>query len=297
MRKSIRIIIVLIITISMSTARSYATNNQQNRSESKDSSPIHIETIGEGKPILYLPGFTTPGLIWKETIQNINLERESHLISYAGFNGNVPIEMPWYDSIKKSIIKYLNDKELNEVIIIGHSMGGNLAVDIAAELPSRISKIVIVDALPCMRELMMPNVPAESIQYESPYNTQLLEMDDEQFKNMAAMMAANMTFNTDKIDTLSNWIYEADRKTWVYGYTDLLKLDLRDSLSKIKCETLIIGASFPNKEVAEENFEKQYEKLFNKVIKMASDSKHFIMYDQPEWFYSTLNNFLANERK
>ena len=61
-------------------------------------------------------------------------------------------------------------------------MGGNLPVDIAAELPGRISKIVIVDALPCMLELMMPNVPAESIQYESPYNTQLLEMDEEQFK-------------------------------------------------------------------------------------------------------------------
>ncbi len=215
MRKSIRIISVLIITISISTASSYTTNNHQNKSESKDSSPIHIETIGEGKPILYLPGFTTPGSIWKETIQNINLNTESHLISYAGFNGNAPIEMPWYDSIKKSIIKYLNDKKLNEVIIIGHSMGGNLAVDIAAELPGRISKIVIVDVLPCMLELMMPNVPAESIQYESPYNTQLLEMDEEQFKNMATMMAANMTFNKEKIDTLASWIYEADRKTWV----------------------------------------------------------------------------------
>jgi pimeloyl-ACP methyl ester carboxylesterase len=82
-----------------------------------------------------------------------------------------------------------------------------------------------------------------------------------------------------------------------HGYTDLLKLDLRDTLSEIKCETLIIGASFPYKEVAQENFEKQYEKLPNKVIKMASNSKHFIMYDQPEWFYNTLNNFLANERK
>lgn len=295
MKKSIRIIILLIIT--MSTTTSYGTNNYQNESETKKSSPIHIETIGEGKPILYLPGFTTPGSIWKETIENINLERESHLISYAGFNGNAPIEMPWYDSIKKSIIKYLTDNELNEIIIIGHSMGGNLAVDIAAELPNRISKIVIVDALPCMRELMMPNVPAESIQYENPYNTQLLEMDDEQFKNMASMMAENMTFNTDKIDTLSNWIYEADRKTWVYGYTDLLKLDLRETLSKVKCETLIVGASFPNKEVAKENFEKQYKKLPNKIIKMASDSKHFIMYDQPTWFYNTLNIFLANERK
>ena len=295
MRKSIRIIIVLIITLS--TTSSYGINNHENESETKESSPIYIETIGEGKPIVYLPGFTTPGSIWKETIENINLERESHLISYAGFNGNAPIEMPWYDSIKKSIIKYINDNELNEIIIIGHSMGGNLAVDIAAELPNRVSKIVIVDALSCMRELMMPNVPAESLQYESPYNTQLLEMDDEQFKDMATMMAKNMTFKTDKIDTLSNWIYEADRKTWVYGYTDLLKLDLRDTLSKIKCETLIVGASFPNKEVAKENFEKQYEKLTNKVIKMASNSKHFIMYDEPTWFYNTLNNFLANENK
>ena len=195
MKKSIRFIIVLVITLS--TTDSYGTSNYQNECKSKDSSPIYIETIGEGKPIIFLPGFTTPGSIWKETIQNINLKTESHLISYAGFNGNAPIEMPWYYSIKKSIIKYLNDKELNEVIIIGHSMGGNLAVDIAAESPNRISKIVIVDALPCMRELMMPNVSAESIQYESSYNTQLLEMDEEQFKNMAAMMAANMTFNKE----------------------------------------------------------------------------------------------------
>jgi len=75
----------------------------------------------------------------------------------------------------------------------------------------------------------------------------------------------------------------------------LLKLDLRDTLSKIKCETLIVGASFPSKEIAENNFEKQYKNLPNKVIKMASNSKHFIMFDQPQWFYNTLNNFLANE--
>lgn len=295
MKKSIRIIIVLVITLC--TTSSYGTSNYQNEGKSKDSSPIHIETIGEGKPILYLPGFTSPGSVWKETIENINLKGESHLISYAGFNGNAPIEIPWYDSIKKSLIIYLIDKELVEVTIIGHSMGGNLAVDIAAELPNRVSKIVIVDALSCMRELMMPNVPAQSIQYENPYNNQLLEMGNEEFKDMATMMATNMTFNKDKIDTLASWIYESDRKTWVYGYTDLLKLDLRETLHKVKCETLIIGASFPNKDVARENFEKQYEKLTNKVIKMASDSKHFIMYDQPEWFYNTLNNFLANERK
>jgi len=205
--------------------------------------------------------------------------------------------MPWYDNIKKSIIKYIKDNNLNDLVIIGHSMGGNLAVDIASELPSRVSKIVIVEALPCMREIMMPNVPAEYLYYESPYNKQMLEMDEKQFKNMALNMASSMTLNKEKIDTIANWILEADRKTWVYGYTDLLKLDLRNVLSKIQCEALILGASFPDVKVAKKNYENQYSNLKNKTIDMASNSKHFIMFDQPKWFYETVNNFLINEKK
>jgi pimeloyl-ACP methyl ester carboxylesterase len=176
-------------------------------------------------------------------------------------------------------------------------MGGNLAIDIASELPNRVSEIVIVEALPCMREVMMPNVPAESLFYESPYNKQMLEMDDQKFKNMASMMASNMTLNKEKMDILTNWILEADRKTWVYGYTDLLKLDLRNVLSKIKCETLIIGASFPDVKIAKKNYENQYLNLTNKKIVMASNSKHFVMFDQPKWFYETVNDFLVNEKK
>ena len=125
----------------------------------------------------------------------------------------------------------------------------------------------------------------------------MLNMSEQQFRNMATMMSSNMTFNTDKEAILTNWMMEADRKTWVYGYTDLLKLDLRSVLSKIKCETLILGASFPDVKSAKVNYEKQYSNLTNKTIKMASKSKHFIMFDQPEWFYKTINNFLANDKK
>jgi pimeloyl-ACP methyl ester carboxylesterase len=275
----------------------YASKNEISKIKSKPSEPIIIETIGQGKPILFLPGFTTPGSIWKETVENLTLERKSYLVSYAGFNGNEPIEMPWYSSIKNSIIEYIKLNNLSDIIIIGHSMGGNLAVDIASELPDNVSKIIIVEALPCMREVMMPNVPAESLYYDSPYNEQMLSMDDQQFKNMAAMMASNMTFNKNKDDVLTNWILAADRKTWVYGFTDLLKLDLRNVLNKVKCETLILGASFPDVKIAKANYESQYSNLSNKTILMASNSKHFLMFDQPEWFYKTVNDFLGNDKK
>lgn len=255
---------------------------------------IKAEVLGKGNPVLFLPGFTTPGSIWKETVKKLTVKKEAHLISYAGFNGMDPIEMPWYSSIKKELISYIKENNLQEIEIIGHSMGGTLAVDIAAALPNLITKIILVDALPCMREVMMPNVPATSIQYESPYNNQMLKMKDAQFKGMATMMATNMTDNKEKVETVMNWILEADRKTYVYGYTDLLKLDLRNDLSKIKAKALILGAPTYGT-VAKENMEKQYTNLANKTIEMAPSGKHFIMFDESEWFYKKINSFLTSE--
>ena len=287
---------ILLLAIALSTTSVFALNKKASLTEkAAEPKPFAVETIGKGNPILCFPGFTAPGSMWKETVENLGLERKSYLFTYAGFNGNDPIEMPWYSSIKNSIVEYIKDNNLTDIIIVGHSMGGNLAIEIAAELPNRVSKIIIVDALPCMLDLMMPGVPAESLSYNSPYNDQMLQMDEQQFKGMAAMMASNMAFNTDKTDILTSWIVEADRKTWVYGYTDLLKLDLRDILAKVKCESLILGASFPDVKMAEGNFEKQYTNLSNKKIVMAPNSKHFLMFDQPEWFYKTITEFLGND--
>jgi hypothetical protein len=41
------------------------------------------------------------------------------------------------------------------------------------------------------------------------------------------------------------------------------------------------------------NLEKQYAKLTNKTIEIAAGGKHFIMFDQPQWFYEKLNSFLS----
>ena len=256
---------------------------------------IKTEVIGEGKPVLFLPGFITPGSVWKETVKNLKTKSECHLFSYAGFNGIDAIEMPWYENVKKALFLYIEKKDLKSIRIVGHSMGGNLAVDIAARFPKRVEKIIIVDALACMREVMMPGVAASNLQYESPYNKNMLEMNATQFKGMASNMAGFMTSKKEKVAVLTKWILEADRKTYVFGYTDLLKLDLRDKLSGIKTKTLILGASFPDVTIAKANFVKQYANLLNKTIEMASNSKHFIMFDQPKWFYNQVNTFLENE--
>ena len=202
--------------------------------------------------------------------------------------------MPWYSTIREELLQYISDHELEQITIVGHSMGGNLAVDIAAALPEKTSRVILVDAIPCMRELMMPGVSAEQIQYESPYNDNVLKMNDEAFGQMAAMMAENMTAVPEKKELLKTWIMNADRETYVYGYTDLLKLDLREALKSITAPVLILGASFPDKEMVMRNFTAQYANLSSKTILIAPQSRHFVMYDAPEWFYGEVNKFLAD---
>ena len=255
---------------------------------------IAVSKTGKGQPILFLPGFTTPGSVWDETIQNLERSYESHVVSYAGFNGLAPIDTPWYEPIRQELIDYVRKNNLSRLTLVGHSMGGNLAIEIAAALPDHVSGMILVESIPCMREVMMPGVPASSLKYDSKYNQQILGMHDDAFIQMATGIAHSMTTVAAKADSLVKWSVRADRKTYAYGYTDLLKLDLRDKLSEIKIRTLILeaGAAYPDKDMVHANYQRQYSNLKSAEFLMNESSKHFIMFDQPEWFYTTVNNFL-----
>jgi pimeloyl-ACP methyl ester carboxylesterase len=244
------------------------------------------------KPFCCCPALLRPDPSGKETVRQMPSKHQMHVFTYAGFGGTAPIDTPLVRCYQKDLLLYIKKEKLSHFTIIGHSMGGTLAMDIAAALPDKVDKIVLVDALPCMRDLMMPNVSADKILYNSPYNQQVLDMKPEAFQQMAAMMAGGMTAKKDKADTIQQWILTADRNTYVYGYTDLLKLDLRPELARIQAKVMIIGATFPTKEVAKATMEKQFANLKSKEIIMAPDSRHFIMFDQPEWFYAQVNAFL-----
>lgn len=254
---------------------------------------IRVQKTGSGQPVLFLPGFVTPGSVWHETTDHLEADTENHLVSYAGFNGIEPIDTPWYPNLMEELVAYIEKEDLQNLVIIGHSMGGMLAADLAAQVPDRVDKVVFVDALPCMRAVMMPGVPAESITYNNPYNNQTLGMNEAAFESMAQQMAMGMATDSLHQAHIKDWVLEADRKTYVYGYTDLLKLDLREKLGAIKADALVLGAPAFGAEVVRQNLEKQYANLENKEILIAPAGKHFIMMDQPEWFYQKVNTFLA----
>jgi pimeloyl-ACP methyl ester carboxylesterase len=128
--------------------------------------------------------------------------------------------------------------------------------------------------------------------YNNPFSKQQLNMDSATFLTMAGQMAAGMCLNKVKQKQIIDWMIQADRKTYVYGYIDLLKLDLREEIANIQIPVVVLAATFPSKQAAEETWNKQLAKLPNKTIFYAENAAHFIMFDQPEWLIAKIKENL-----
>ena len=256
--------------------------------------PIHVQVSGSGAPILLIPGFTVPGDSWEATVNQLEENYECHVLTLAGFGGKSPIEFPWLPKVNASIENYIQENQLNDLTIIGHSLGGTIATWLASRENSQIAKLILVDALPAAGAMMIPNFDPENLAYESPYNNQLLSMNDADFEKMAQGMAQGMSLRPEAQEKIKDWILLSDRKTYVYGYTDYLKLDMREDLKNISIPVTIIAADKPyGKEMVTQTYKNQYANLAQYDLIIAENAAHFVMFDQPEWFMEQIQNIIA----
>lgn len=280
--KTFRKLIIILTVLVSYTAQSQETAFQ-------------VKVIGKGNPVLLFPGFSCTSDVWNETVKELSKTNECHVFTFAGF-GNVPaIKSPWLETIKKDVSTYVARKKLQKPSIIGHSMGGSLALWLAAENPNTYKELIIVDGLASIGALMIPDFSSDKVSYDNPYTKQQLEMNKEAFKKMATQMASGMTLTKEKQPQIVSWMQQADRKTYVYGYVDLLKLDLRESIKNIKIPVTIMAAiSFYPKPQVEKLYTEQYQKLKNKNILYVENSAHFIMFDQPNWFLKEVKKLIVH---
>lgn len=247
---------------------------------------------GKGEPVYLFPGFGCTGAMWLETVEELSKTHECHIFTFAGFGDVPPIESPWFTTIKEDVIKYTKTNKIKTPTLIGHSLGGTLSYWLAASEPNLFKKIIAIDALPSTAALMIPDYNGEKIPYNNPQSTMILEMDKNAFNNMNAQQVQFMCKNSEKHKFITEMINKADRKTYVYGYIDMLNLDLREEIANIKIPVIILAATFPDLETVKKTYTKQFEKLSSVSIHYAEGAAHFVMFDQPEWYIKSVKENL-----
>lgn len=260
--------------------------------DSPESYPFTVEISGQGdKAILFIPGFASSGEVWEDTVKQFEPNYTCYTFTMAGFAGVAPQSPITFDHWKSEIANYIKNENIEKPILIGHSMGGGLAMAIAADFPELIEKMVIVDALPALMAMTNPNFKSTDKVDCSDMVKQFQEMSDESFYEMQKSSLPMLMQNTEMHDTVLGWSMASDRETFAKMYCDFSNTDLRPLLSRIECPTLVLLESyFVNFKSA---IEAQYQDLKTAQLRYANKGLHFIMYDDVDWYLKELHQFMT----
>ena len=264
--------------------------------------PFNIVKTGEGRPMILIPGLFCSGEVWNETTEHFKNSFTCYAVTLPGFAGQ-PVMLS--DSMLKTFAVYLDNfilaNHLKKPIIVGHSLGGFIALQMALLHPDLIGDLVIVSSAPFLPALSM----SPDVSVDSTKKIGLLIKNS--MKNLTPVQIASyqkstlgfMIRDSVKILLVTEMASKSDPATQGEAMLELFSYDLRPDMKNIQCPVLVLGdwIAYKNygatRESVQTNYSGQFRSAKNVRIAMNDSSRHFIMYDEPDWFYHEIKGFLG----
>jgi N-formylmaleamate deformylase len=242
------------------------------------------EVTGKGRPVILIPGLGCPASVWTDTAAHLATKHEVHTLALAGFAGKPAIDRPIPSAVKDDVIAYIKEHKLERPVIVGHSLGGFVALWIAEAAPDLVGPVVVVDAGPDMGG-GDPDILPFAKKKRDGYRT----MPAAAFETGLRERYAAMFSNPKKWEPIIAAVVKSDQRAFGDAYFELFSTDLKPRLAKIATPVLLILAdSRINKAIREQM--KPVKQLT--VVELAR-TRHFVMHDDFPGFSKALDTFLA----
>ncbi len=265
---------------------------------------IDVKVTGGGKPVILIPGLACDGSIWDETVKHLQDKYQCHVVSIAGFGGTPAVKTDdLLNSARDQIIAYARAQKLEKPTIVGHSLGGTVAIMIGEQAPELPGEIISVDGLPFLAGVMLPGVT--DVEGAKKSAAAMRAQMDGQTPEQAAAFQKNislpaMVTKPADVERVFTMCAKSDRATVAEAMSEMLTRDYRPELGKIKCPILVMGAlaqilQYAPRDVLEANYKNQFANAPQTKFEFFEKAKHFIMIDDPAGFYAALDGALAKK--
>lgn len=258
------------------------------------------EVKGKGKPIILIHGLYCSGEVWTETVERYQKDYECHILTLSGFGGNeARLSEHFLQSVKDDVIAYVKSRKLKSPVLIGHSMGGFLSYWAAASAPGLFKKVIVVDGAPFLPAIQMPNITVDSTRkLASNMRIMMGNQTPEQTIAFQQRILSMMITDKERVRRVAELAGTSDAQTQGQVMYELYTTDLRKTVASIECPVLVLVSwvGFKDfgttRELALRAYQNQLAEIRNCTIEVSDTARHFIFYDDPEWFYEQVDAFL-----
>jgi len=260
-----------------------------------------VTVTGSGPDVILIPGLSTPREVWAGTAAALAGKYRLHLVEIGGF-GAAPAGPNAAGGILDGTVaelrRYIAANRLKKPAIVGHSMGGLIALMLAERAPDSVGRLMIVDALPFIGTLFDPKATVESIrpQAEAMRAMMARPADPEQRRAAAERVAAGLAKTPEARALVARWVAASDPKvSGEAAYEDMIT-DVRPGLPAIRVPVTVLfawDAGAVPLERARVLYTGAYAGAPKLRLEPVEGSYHFLMLDRPEAFEAALRSFLA----
>jgi pimeloyl-ACP methyl ester carboxylesterase len=140
---------------------------------SRDGIPVSYEVHGSGEPALvFVHGWSCDRSYWKQQLDYFAARHRVVTIDLAGHGDSGVGRKEWtIRAFGEDVAAVVEKLELADVVLIGHSMGGDVIVDAALQLAERVRGLVWVDAYNTLGE---PRTHEEAEEFIAPFREDYL---------------------------------------------------------------------------------------------------------------------------
>ncbi|MEO8623946.1 MAG: alpha/beta hydrolase [bacterium] len=250
--------------------------------------------------MILIPGLMADGAVWDDMVARYRSQYEMHVLTLPGFAGVPPLAAgtPLLATVRDDIARYVRDRKLLKPVIVGHSLGGFLAFSFAASNPELAGHIVAVDGVPFLSALMDTTATtASALGMAERMRTIYGGLSATQLEMQSRPALMGMMRDTSRVTVAAKWAGRSDPRTVGNAVFEMSTTDLREMVAAIRTPVLLIGAaSFATDSATRARtyaaYERQVRAIPNHTVILATDARHYIMYDDPAFLYATMDQFL-----
>jgi pimeloyl-ACP methyl ester carboxylesterase len=108
---------------------------------------LYYESVGEGETVVFLHGYTGSGRDWRHQVDAITPERRTLTIDNRGHGkSDAPTsEDSSIEIFSEDVYTLLKKLGITSCCLVGHSMGGFMALQLTLDHPEIVSRLILVD--------------------------------------------------------------------------------------------------------------------------------------------------------
>lgn len=261
------------------------------RAVPKDPQRFTVTVTGKGTDVILIPGLASSAKVWDATVKQLAATHRVHVLQIAGFAGSPAgpngADGEMLGPLVTEISAYAST--LKTPSIAGHSLGGLLALEVAATRPDAVGRVLVVDALPFYPLLFNPAATVASAKPQAAaMRDQMLSQTDDTREAAARTAALRMSKSRAGRTAVAGWSAASEPKVVAKAMYETMTTDARPALAKIKSKTTVLYAWDAAMGVPVERLDALYSTAYAGLdgvrLQRVDGSFHFIMLDQPEAF-------------